>query len=302
MAYLIHIGFDNTHRLSNDVYYFEYKGIRFKLIQNNIRKWCDVLLTIIPDFNDKKAKDEVYIKASEFLSALSWENNSLVKLQNLGGMGIPHNFHLRKAKCRMYSFPQVPFQGHIIGSDIIRIPEIETEEQRDALILFREASSSNNYYLSFLFFWQILEIGGNEPIGWIDKTYHKNRNRIRLTNDELERIPLSGKSFGRYFYDDCRNAIAHIFTRRSGRKKLKIDTPDENTRIAISTRAIKEFARFYIIDKLKLQKHMYLVRRGGGFPTYANDEYRKKYPCKLAYKIQPLKFIRRKQLHKIKST
>jgi len=49
--------------------------------------------------------------------------------------------------------------GHSVGYDINRIPEIETEEQRDALVLFREASSSNNDYLAFLFFWQVIEIG-----------------------------------------------------------------------------------------------------------------------------------------------
>jgi len=92
MAYLMHIGFDNSSRIWKDVYYFEYKSIRYKLIQNNIRKWCDVLLTIIPNDKDTKAMDYAYMNASEFLSALSWENNSQVKVRNLGGAGIPDNF------------------------------------------------------------------------------------------------------------------------------------------------------------------------------------------------------------------
>lgn len=70
MAYLMHIGFDNNSRLWKDVYYFEYKGVRYKLIQNKI-KWCDVLLTIIPNHNDKRAIDYAYTNASEFLSALT---------------------------------------------------------------------------------------------------------------------------------------------------------------------------------------------------------------------------------------
>ena len=84
MGFLMHIGFDNSSRLWKKVFYFEYKGIRFKLIQNNPRKWCDVLLTIIPSHNNEEAKNEAYLKASEFLSALSWENNSLVKVQEEG--------------------------------------------------------------------------------------------------------------------------------------------------------------------------------------------------------------------------
>jgi len=46
MAYLMHIGFDNSARLWKNVIYFEYKGVRYKLIQNNNRMYCDVLLTV----------------------------------------------------------------------------------------------------------------------------------------------------------------------------------------------------------------------------------------------------------------
>ena len=50
MAYLMHIGFDNSARFWKNVFYFEYKGVRFKLIQNNNREWCNVLLTIVKRF------------------------------------------------------------------------------------------------------------------------------------------------------------------------------------------------------------------------------------------------------------
>ena len=145
----------------------------------------------------------------------------------------------------MFSFPEVPFSGYSVGYDICRIPKIETEEQKNALILFREASSSNNAYLSFLFFWQILEIGRNDPIGWVNKTFRRNRKKIRVGNETLKRLQLNGKKIGNYFYDDCRNATAHIFRRKKG-GKIKLDTPDENVRIKISTEIIKEFARLYI--------------------------------------------------------
>jgi len=298
MAYLMNIGFDNSSRLCKDIYYFKYKGIRFKLIQNNIRKWCDVLLTIIPGRNNKNAENKAYLTASEFLSALSWENNSLVKLRHLGGGGIPENFQLRRAKSTIRSFPEVPFHGYIVGYDITRIPEVENEEQRDALILFREASSSNNDYLAFLFFWQILEIGKNDAIGWINKAYRKNRNRIRVSSNELNRLPLNSKKIGNYFYDDCRNAIAHIFKRRTGRKKIKLDTPEDNIRITISTRVIKEFARFYIKDKLNLNKSMYLVRKNGkGFPIYISGDEIRRIRCTIAYEKPSIDQMRRKRWH-----
>lgn len=295
------IGFDNSSRLCKDVYYFEYKGIRFKLIQNNIRKWCDVLLTIIPGRDNEEAKNKAYIIASEFLSALSWENNSQVTVHPPGGAGIRENFQLRQAKSSCFDLPRIPSRGHTVGYDICRIPEIETKEQKNALIMFREASSSNNDYLAFLFFWQILEIGNGDAIGWIDKAYHKNRNKIRLSNDVFKRLPLNGKKLGNYFYDDCRNAIAHIFKRRAGKVRLKLDTPANNTRIAVSTWAIKEFARFYIIDKLKLQKHMYLVRRygryGRGFPVFVGERELEKIPWPIAYKRLSLDQMRKKRWH-----
>lgn len=285
MAYLMHIGFDNSDRLWKNVFYFEYKGVRYKLIQNNIRKWCDVLLTIIPDHNDREAIDIAFMNASEFISAWGWENHARVKAYHLGGCGVPSNFQLRQAKCRIFDFPHVPFGGRTIGNNINQIPKIETEEQREALTLFREASSSNNEFLAFLFFWQVLEVGKNEPIGWIDKTYRRSRDRLLIYKDNLDRLPLNGRSLGHYLHDDCRNAIAHIIKRKAGKIKLSLDNPADITRIAISTRVIEEFARFYIEHQLKLQKSMCLVRKNiRGFPIFFDEEYIMRNPCELAYR------------------
>jgi len=299
MAYLMHIGFDNSSRLCRNVYYFEYKGVKFKLIQNNIRKWCDTLLTIIPGRNNEEVKQKAYIIASEFLSALSWENNSRVTIHPPGGAGVRENCQLKQAKSSIFDLPRIPTGGCLnVGHDICRIPEIETEEQKDALILFREAYSSNNNYLSFFFFWQILEIGKNDPIGWINKAYRKSRNKIRLSNEQINRLPFAGKSLGDYFYDDCRNAIAHICKRRAGKVRLKLDTPADNTRMAYSTWAIEKFARFYIADKLHLKKHMYLVRKyGTPFPVFVSEEEWKKFPWPIAYKRLTLDEIRKKRWH-----
>lgn len=298
MAYLMHIGFDNSSRLCRNVYYFEYKGVRFKLIQNNIRKWCDTLLTIIPRRNSKEAEDKAYIIASEFLSALSWENNSRVTVHPPGGAGVRENYQLKQAKSCCFDLPRIPTCGCLaVGYNICRIPEIETEEQRNALVLFREALSSNNDYLAFLFFWQILEIGNGDALGWVNKTYRKSRNKIRLSNNEFERLPLNGKRLGNYFYDDCRNAIAHI-KRRVGKVGLKLDTPADRTRITLSTWVIKEFARFYITDKLKLQKHMCLVRKYRmPFPVFVSEEDQKKLPWPIAYKRLTPDEMRRKRWH-----
>lgn len=285
MGYLLHILFDNSHRLCRNIYYFEYKSIRYKLIQNNIRKWCDVLLTIIPDASDKKAQNQAYIVASEFLSALSWQNGSMVKVHPAGGPSVPDNYRLRNVKCCCFDFPKVPFSGHMVGYDICKIPQIETEEQRTALVLFREALSSNNEYLAFFFFWQVLEIIKVDKIGWINRAYKRNRNEIRLTDDEINVLPLKGKTLGGYL-NDCRNTIAHIVGKKAGKTILKLDNPEDNYRIHRSVNVIREFASFYIKDKLKLQKEMYLVRKSSkSFPMFVDEEYTRTYPYPIAYRI-----------------
>ncbi len=150
MPFLMHIAFDNSHRLKRQVYYLEYQGVRFKLIQNNPRKWADVLLTLVPS-DDEVAQERAYAAAGEFLSALSWENSSRVALQQAGGMGVPSGYPLRRARCRVFVFPQIPYGGNLVGYRLSVIPAIESEAQRKALTLFREARSSNKVWLSFLF-------------------------------------------------------------------------------------------------------------------------------------------------------
>ena len=95
MPYLMHIGFDNDYRLSRRIYYFTYKGIIYKLIQNNPRRWQDVLLTIIDDIKNENAQDLAFETAGEFISALSWQNGGRMKLSDIGGRGIESDFTLQ---------------------------------------------------------------------------------------------------------------------------------------------------------------------------------------------------------------
>lgn len=294
MAYLMHIGFDNSSRLCRRIYYFEYKKVKYKLIQNNPKKWCDVLLTIIGDKESNITEQIAYNTAGEFLSALGWENNSKVKLWHSGGPG-GRDFTLRKARCSMFTFPRVPFGGYSLGYDICRIPKIETLEQKTALALFREAFSSNNHFLSFLFFWQIFEVGKMNPIGWINKSYSRKMNKLYLPKEYMNRLDLKGRSLGHYLYDDCRNAIAHI-RRKPTKTRLQFDTLEEDARLAISTRIIEEFAKLYIKDELNLKNSLFLVRqKNRNFPFYADEEYIKSHFCKIAYQRPPLHKIMKRR-------
>ena len=285
------IAFDNNRRLWRNVFYFDYKGIHFKLIQSNSRECRDVLLTIISDTNHaqwESEKRKAYETGTEFLAALSWENNAVIKVgESTGGCGVPDGFTLRRAKSCGKDFPRIPRFGSRRSYDICKIPEVQNQEQRDALALFREACASNNNYLAFLFLWHILKIGNKHPDRWVDNAYQNKRDRLRLSRGDTERLKKlvpEGESIEKYFREACRNAIAHISDRDPGKVKIKLDALEDNERITRSLWIVKEFARLYIMDKLELQKRMYLVRKHGkSFPVYISEEHMYNQPCSIAY-------------------
>ena len=164
------IGFDNPNRLRRNVYYFAYRGVRFKLMQGHPRLSRDVLMSIAPSRDDGTAQQRIYEAAGEFLSALSWKNGSRIVFDYVGHVGASETFRLRQANMRWTGPPQVPYHGHTLGFDIDPIPSIQSDEQRLALAMFREAFSCNNTLLSFLLYWQILEIGGAKAVDWVNKT------------------------------------------------------------------------------------------------------------------------------------
>ena len=271
MPFLLHIPFDNSNRLEKvrGSHYFEYKGVRFKLIQNNPRKWSDVLLTIVPNFRSPET-EKAYEAAGEFLSALGWENASRVALGNCRGISVGVDFQLRSARCRFFTFPEVPFSGNKVGYKLFRIPAIETKEQKVGLTLFREAHGANKNLLSFLLYWQILEIS-KEPVGWVNKTYYKYPQGLNIDKNYIKLLPLNRRKLGEYLLNDCRHAIAHI-KRKPGGRVLRFDSGEENRRIMASTQVIRELARYYITHVLNVRKCLYLGREGQrGFPRYVTE-------------------------------
>lgn len=296
MAYLMHIGFDNSDIFWKNIFYFEYKGIKFKFIQDKRKKWSNVLITIIKGQNNSIEENRVYSIASEYLSALAWENNSVMKVwpsRNYGA-GISEDTKISKARRVFFEFPKSPFYGYTYGVDFQRIPKIENEMQKNALILYREARSTNNDYLSFLFFWQILEIGyKGGPTNWINKIWRNNQGELRNNiKYDIEKTSMGSKKIGEYLYHDCRTAISHLYTLRNGIKKIKIDSLDDAIRMMRGRRIIQEFARFYIENELNLPKRLYLVRKSkNGFPVYLDEGYHNKLVSNTfyreAYKYKP---------------
>jgi hypothetical protein len=299
MAFVMHISFDNTSRLRRRVYLFEYKGTQFKLVQDNPRKWADHLLTIIPHYDAVTARHRAFAAGSEFLSAFAWESGATVAVWLSGGSGRRDPDHLRKVQPTHFAIPRIAMRaGRVLGHELTQIPHIQTEEQRIALALFREARASNNDFLSFLFFWQVLEAGGGKPEDFVEETLQKRRHLLKLTNSELERLPFGGRTLGEYLHDDCRHAIAHI-KRWPGRKELDLDNPDERMRLAVSTNVVEAFAETYIRHFLGLSKKLWLVRaKGRGFPRFVDEETLSQGDFRLAYSPKPWKLTKAKLLGK----
>jgi hypothetical protein len=282
MAYLMEIALDNSRRLDRKNYLFEYKEIRFKLVQDNPRKWSDHLLTIIPQ-GDQARESAVFAAAAEFASCLNWQNGPCVAVHYAGGRGWPDEASLGAARPSIRTFPRIANTGISYGSNLIQIPLVRTQAQRVALALFREANSSNNQYLSFLFYWQILEIDGRDPVGFVNKTLVRDGSHLRYNRDDLTSLPLGGRSLGNYLLDDCRHAIAHI-KRTAGKKTIDVDRWEDQSRIIQSTRVLREFSRFYISKALNLSERLHLVRKAQrSFPIFADLHIPANVGLKLAY-------------------
>lgn len=281
MAQLMEMCFDNSSRLVRKRYLFEYRGVRFKLVQDNPRRRADHLLTIVPSV-DSPDRETAFRIGCEFVSALAWHNRARAAIWEAGLMSWPDNMSVWRARPIFFDFPSITSGGYSIGYDIARIPHIQTEDQRIALGLFRAAGASNSHFLAFLFYWQVLEVGGGDPIGCIDRTLRKHRSR--LLPFDLEGLPLGTRSLGHYLYEDCRNAVAHL-KRKLGLKRLDLDKVEERGRFARSTGVIRIFAEDYIRFRLGLKEVVHLVKpRRGGFPRFlsesqiASGHFRRAYP------------------------
>jgi Methylamine utilization protein MauJ len=270
MAYLMERGFDNSCRLARKTYLFQYRDTIFKLVQDNPRKWADHLLTIVSAHNSIEA-DRAFAAACEFVSALGWEHHSQVAVWETGGRGWHDTNPLRPAKPSIFTFPRVAFGGNTVNCDLHRLPHVQTEEQRIALALYREAGAANTPYLKFFFYWQVMEVGrGTDAVGFVNRAWSRDRRHLRLQQSPVDALPLQGRSLGNYLLDDCRNAIAHI-KRKPGRTGLNLDVRDERGRLAKSTWVVQAFAQHYIRTRLALTEYVYLMRpRARGVPRFVD--------------------------------
>lgn len=282
----------NSRRLVRKRYLFEYRGVRFCLIQDKPRQHADHLLTILENDSEVE-RDHAFAAAAEFASALSWQNSAAVAISVAGGQTPLPVLSLARMKPTSHDFPRIRFEGLVMGYDLGSLPYIENDTQRTALTLFREARASNNDYLSFLFFWQVLEVQGQKAINVVNCAMQKHRSEFHLPGDFMANLPIKGRPLGNYLEDDCRHAIAHIH-RKPGKTKLNLDVRADRIRIARSAQVVQIIAEWYIRNVLGLKKRCFLLRNGKrGFPVYVAEDQLSLGVYYEAYAPRPWKPLRR---------
>jgi hypothetical protein len=284
MAFLMEISFDNSCRLARKTYTFQYRGVAFKLIQDNARKWADHLLTIVPA-PDSPDADRAFAVACEFVSALGWEHRAHVAVWESGGSGWDDAVPLRQARPSVFTFPRIAFAGNTVNCDLHRLPHVQNDDQRKALALYREAGAANTVYLQFFFYWQVMEVGrGANAVTFVNRAWQRERQRLFIQQSAIDELPIRGRSLGHYLLNDGRDAIAHI-RRKPGRAGLDLDIREERSRLARSTWVVQAFAEHYIRTRLALTEYVYLVKPASGgvarfedATTLRTARFRRAYP------------------------
>ena len=265
----------------------EYRGVRFKLVQERGWKWADHLLTIIPDISPP-AKQYAFEIGQELVNLLSWELRSPMQLSEAGARSCHQGMRLSQVRPSMRVFPEIQFNGNFVNNSPSIIPDVSTEHQRLALGLFREARASNNDYHAFLFYWHVIETGKEKGEEVVDRL--STSNNLKLVRDDIDRLLLGERSLGEHLKENVRNAIAHI-RRWSGRKSLELSNLVQRNEMAIAARVTRRIAEAYIEDDLSVGKQqLFLLRKGqGGFPKYTSHTMEKElWKWKEAYPRKPL--------------
>lgn len=285
-SYILHLALSNHARLDRPSYLMEFRGVRFKLVQERGWKWADHLLTIIPD-NSPQARQYAFQIGQELVNLLSWQLRSPMQLSEVGARSCHQGTRLAQVRPSMRVFPAILFSGNYVNNSPSIIPSVETEHQKLALGLFREARASNNDYLAFLFYWHAIETGHEKGEEVVDRL--STTNELKWVRDDIARLSLGGCSLGKHMWENVRNAIAHI-RRSSGRKSLELSNLEQRNEMAVAARVARRIAEAYIEHDLGVGKQqLFLMRKGrNGFPKYANhakekDPWRWKeaYPRKL---------------------
>ena len=242
--------------------YFNFEGVDFKLIKGT-NKYQDALCCIInvergsgPDFNRKRSK--VWEIALRFLSCLSWELNIGITSCFPGGCGWTKKGGLSRVKQQIINSMLRERLRYHRCNDVLKLPNIDTDNKARALSFFREAKAANSLYHKFLCYWKILEICGekvgkwntNKTKDWINKTIKSNKWILKRAHFEEEM--LGNEKISEYLYKTCRVAIAHAMP-STRINELKPDSGESLNKVSVANRIMELLVDIFIKKELGLQ-------------------------------------------------
>jgi hypothetical protein len=205
--YILELALSNHARLDRPSFLLEYRDIQFKVVQERGWKWADHLITITPDLSPE-SKQIAFDTGQELLNLLSWQLRLPMQLSEAGSGLFNKDIRLSQIRPRMRVFKDILFGGHYVNNSPSLIPNINDEHQKLALGLFREARASNNDYHLFLFFWHVIESGGEDGDKVIERL--SNLGMVHWVNDDIAKLSLGGNTLGNHLKENIKNAIAHI--------------------------------------------------------------------------------------------
>ncbi len=223
---------------------FKFDGREFVLISGT-EEYCEVLTIII---DNSKERDKIFNTIQKFLFCFGWANDCKFNYRGYLAEGISKSVNLFKRRRTFYM--RRNYRNFLVSFDFTISPT--TYEQQVALSLYNDAQYSANLFYEFVCLWKILELPyANRTLKaneWVNDII-KKRPKIQIT-DYVADLISKGENVGKYFREECRNAIFHI-TREPTVVSFKAR---DYKQIGYACAGIEPFVRYFIKKELHLPK------------------------------------------------
>ncbi len=252
------IGVDISIGFTKDKYYFRYKGVNFKYVSHYKDGETDDLVCEIPR---GKSQPEIYELMTEFLSAFAFANRAKVLVYT--GILIQNNIKLVDSKNRFVHKRSV--QTFERMDEFYKISLLRTVDQIQLARLYREAFSSNNLYLSILFFWHCLvypDSNEDRAVEFINNFVANLPKELNYIKDSLNRFSAnrvfsdntnSKVSIGEYIKNSIRHSIAHIVRTSGYGTDLKLDSWGQLTHLSDVEFFMQVLARYRLENEYNMK-------------------------------------------------
>lgn len=252
------VGVDISIGFTKDKYYFRYKGVDFKYVPHYKDGETDDLVCEIPK---GKGQPELYELMTEFLSAFAFANNAKVLVST--GIIVHNDVKLVNSKNRFVQKKSIPAFERM--DEFYYISLLQTPDQIQLARLYREAFSSNNLYLSILFFWHCLvypDSNENRAVKFINDCVTNLPKELDYIKDSLNRFSSSRVfsdntnskvSVGEYIKNSIRHSIAHIVRIPGYGINLKLDSWEQLRHLSDVESFIKALARYRLENEYSMK-------------------------------------------------